>query len=79
MLKVKAAYFIRQTPSLIAVAMPDGMVFVTERDPIRAIKEDELRVLPAITSGFWDVSKNGKELPLSQYVFYGLKKEEAAE
>lgn len=79
MLKVKAAYFIRQTPSLIAVAMPDGMVFVTERDPIRAIKEDELRVLPAITSGFWDVSKNGKELPLSQYAFYGLKKEEAAE
>lgn len=79
MLKVKAAYFIRQTPSLIAVQMPSGAVFVAERDPIRAIKEDELRVLPAITSGFWDVSKNGKELPLSQYTFYGLKKEAAAE
>ena len=79
MLKVKAAYFIRQTPSLIAVQMPSGAVFVAERDPIRAIKEDELRVLPAITSGFWDVSKNGKELPLSWYTFYGLKKEAAAE
>lgn len=77
MLKVKAAYFIRQIPSLIVVQMPDGMVLVTERDPIRAIKEDELRVLPAVTSGFWDVSKNGKELPLFQYAFYGLEKEAA--
>ena len=79
MLKVKAAYFIRQIPSLIAVQMPDGMVLVTERDPFRAIKKDELLVLPAVTSGFWNVTKNGKELPLSQYAFYGLEKEAAAE
>ena len=70
---IKAAYYLRQMPTQIAIVLPNGAIMHTNLSPFRAIQENELSTLKAAENQV--VRKNILVDRIPPYVlrFYGLE------
>lgn len=75
MILIKAAYYLRNLPTMIAIVLPDDAVKVADLTPFRNIKETEMRNL-AVFDLFPACRKEMLKDEIPDYVlrFYGLKK-----
>lgn len=69
-MKIKAAYYIRQLPTKIAVTTVEGRTMITDLVPARKVKPEELESLPAFDNGIWKPEKVCDPIP--QYSWLAL-------
>lgn len=72
-LTVKEAIYSNSIQDMILILTADNRVVAAKASPIRAIKEEELRVMPGIDASRFRVC--GVPLPDYLWRFYGLERE----
>lgn len=72
-MKIKAAYYLRNLPTKIAVVLPDGRALITNLTPFRQITEDELSTLAAFEQPAYRRAMLVDKIPDYTLRFYGLE------
>lgn len=76
MIKVKAAFYLRNLPTKVAIVLPDGQAKITNLVPFRMISENELHDLAVLNYPAYRGAFLRDEIPEYIYRFYGLEKVE---
>lgn len=73
-MKIKAAYYLRNLPTKIAIVLPDGRAQITNLTPFRVVTEDELEDLVALSNPAYRRAMLQDEIPDYAIAGYGFEK-----
>lgn len=71
---IKAAYYLKSTPTKIAIILPDDTVKVTDLAPYRKVTTDELETFAALDQAAYRKHMLVDAIPDYLLRFYGLSK-----